>query len=187
MLQAVSAESASSKHSDRIMLRRLVYHQSAFFLLHSIALSIFAAGFLLTRVELQEASTCTDLRDSKAALLSSAGWSANASTGCWAQQQFDKAVLVVIDALRFDVAVPPDGSPGEIPVLQQLAREAVCGLRAWCGLVLPCRLRRPALLCAGPRRCACQICGRPADRHHAAPEGAHDGRCDKQACCTSQC
>ncbi len=149
MLQAVSAESATSKHSDRMFLRRLAYHQSAFFLLHGIALGIFAAGFLLTRVELQEASTCTDLRNSKAALLSSAGWSANASTGCWAQQHFDKAVLVVIDALRFDVAVPPDGSPGDIPVLQQLAREAVCDFE---GLVRVSTAMSPAVTCPAARR-----------------------------------
>ena len=146
MRQPVPAYSTSDEQAHRTLLCRLVCHHSAFLLLHNIALGVFAFGFLLTRVELHSVSTCADLRDSGAAWASSAGRGANASAGCWAPQHFDKAVLVVIDALRFDVAVPTNGSPGDIPILQELAREAVCAFPG-CG-------RRLSLLCclASPGR-----------------------------------
>ncbi|GMR53087.1 hypothetical protein PMAYCL1PPCAC_23282, partial [Pristionchus mayeri] len=52
------------------------------------ALFLFQSGFLLKRVQLHDKSTCSDVSLS--------------SSSCWIPSSFDRVVLVVIDALRFD-------------------------------------------------------------------------------------
>ncbi len=60
--------------------------------LHALALLLFARGFLLTRVELPHTSPCGEQ--------------------CQGRQQYDKAVVLIIDALRHDFVCAPDGSAG---------------------------------------------------------------------------
>ena len=127
-----SGARAGSKPTDTSKQRQLFLQLLLLLGLHSAATALFACGFLLTRVELQRFSACTDLSDSSVAALApatSGDGPTNSSTGCWGRQHFDKAVIIIIDALRYDFAVPPDGSSGNIPVLLQLAREAVTALR----------------------------------------------------------
>ncbi|KAM9262953.1 GPI ethanolamine phosphate transferase 3 isoform 4-T4 [Morus bassanus] len=62
-------------------------------------IGLFTSGFLLTRIELASRSSCSD------PLLPPPWERQNLPTGsCWAPQRFPKAVLVIIDALRFEFA-----------------------------------------------------------------------------------
>ncbi|XP_077202727.1 GPI ethanolamine phosphate transferase 3, catalytic subunit [Paroedura picta] len=74
------------------------------------ALGLFSRGFLLTRVELPERSGCG----------LPGGWrggpgaaAAGGAEGCWLRRRFPRAVLVLIDALRFDLA------RGRLPALRR--------------------------------------------------------------------
>lgn len=57
----------------------------------SVSIYYFLDGFLLTRVQLTETSKCTDFPSG----IDSQG-------GCWGPKPFSKAVIIVVDALRFD-------------------------------------------------------------------------------------
>ncbi|GMH39920.1 hypothetical protein BSKO_07824 [Bryopsis sp. KO-2023] len=77
---------------------------ATFTALHVTSIGIFAKGFLLTRVELPDVSPCA-LPD---------GFDSNSgSPGCWSRPRFEKVVVVIVDALRFDFLVS-DGSPGDM-------------------------------------------------------------------------
>ena len=73
-----------------------------FLLTHTTGIYFFTRGFLLTRLVLSEKSNCTQppvplsLADGE----------------CWYPQQFKRAIVVLIDALRYDFAVPypPDSA-----------------------------------------------------------------------------
>ncbi|KAG8131353.1 hypothetical protein E2320_017969, partial [Naja naja] len=84
-------------------------------LLPCAALALFAGGFLLMRLELGQRSAC-HLPPGRAPT-SPAG--ASSSSSCWlpAAARFPRAVLVLIDALRFDFAAWPrtDRRPGARP------------------------------------------------------------------------
>ncbi|KAF2672279.1 hypothetical protein BT63DRAFT_369723 [Microthyrium microscopicum] len=71
-------------------------------LLHVLGLYLFTSGFLLTRMVLDDTSNCTAppvALESKLSL-------GNSQTGCWHPKSFDKAVVIIIDALRYDFTVP---------------------------------------------------------------------------------
>lgn len=79
--------------------------------IHAIGLAYFTSGFLLTRLVLDEKSKCdanpvagTATKD--ISVLSN--WKGKGTTdgGCWHPKTFEKAVVVIIDALRYDFAVP---------------------------------------------------------------------------------
>lgn len=68
--------------------------------LHVVGLWLFTRGFLLTRLVLEDKSQCARPPvDSELASLAVDG-------GCWHPKTFERAVVVVIDALRYDFAVP---------------------------------------------------------------------------------
>ncbi|PWI71281.1 phosphoethanolamine transferase class O [Purpureocillium lilacinum] len=68
--------------------------------IHAVGVWLFTGGFLLTRLVLEDKSNCTAPPiDSKLAPLSADG-------GCWHPKTFDRAVVVIIDALRYDFTVP---------------------------------------------------------------------------------
>ncbi|KAF4503857.1 hypothetical protein G6O67_008796 [Ophiocordyceps sinensis] len=72
--------------------------------MHAVGIWLFTSGFLLTRLVLEEKSRCAlPPMDSKLASLRVDG-------GCWHPKTFDRAVVVVIDALRYDFTVPEDPS-----------------------------------------------------------------------------
>ncbi|KAF8477072.1 hypothetical protein BDZ91DRAFT_708621 [Kalaharituber pfeilii] len=67
--------------------------------IHGIGLYLFTRGFLLTRLVLEQQSQCdvSPLVD---------GPTVPQTDGCWHPPTFDKAVIIIIDALRFDFTVP---------------------------------------------------------------------------------
>lgn len=67
-------------------------------LVHATGLYLFTKGFLLSRVVLDDKSRCDTLPKGQTA--------AHIQDGCWHPKTFQKAVVVVIDALRYDFAVP---------------------------------------------------------------------------------
>lgn len=79
--------------------------------IHALGIAYFTSGFLLTRLVLDEKSECivnpiqnTTTQD--ISVLSD--WKEKGTTegGCWHPKTFDKAVVVIIDALRYDFTVP---------------------------------------------------------------------------------
>ncbi|XP_060092254.1 GPI ethanolamine phosphate transferase 3 [Heteronotia binoei] len=77
-------------------------------LLVAAALGLFARGFLLTRVELPERSACRSPPGPGPPLPSPA-------QGCWLPRRFARAVLLLVDALRFDFARHRHDAPGPLP------------------------------------------------------------------------
>ncbi|GKZ33110.1 mannose-ethanolamine phosphotransferase gpi13 [Aspergillus brasiliensis] len=81
-------------------------------------------GFLLTRMVLENKSSCEVLPFDEPATVG------KKVDGCWHQKSFDKAVVIIIDALRYDFTVPfaPSAEGGSaqlfhdhIPVLYETA------------------------------------------------------------------
>lgn len=70
---------------------------------HASGIYFFTKGFLLTRLVLEEKSSCSESPIGLATTYKGAG---TPEAGCWHQKSFDKAVVVVIDALRYDFTVP---------------------------------------------------------------------------------
>jgi GPI ethanolamine phosphate transferase 3 subunit O len=65
--------------------------------IHLLGILFFAKGFLLTRLILEEKSQCDVLPD---------GTPSQVQDGCWHPRTFDRAVVIIIDALRYDFTVP---------------------------------------------------------------------------------
>lgn len=70
---------------------------------HAVGIFYFTSGFLLTRLVLDEQSSCAvnPLGDA-----SSSSHVSDPAKGCWHPKTFDRAVVVLIDALRYDFTVP---------------------------------------------------------------------------------
>ncbi|KAI4215114.1 MAG: hypothetical protein LQ351_002429 [Letrouitia transgressa] len=74
------------------------------FCLHAIGNFFFIKGFLLTRSVLEQKSECQSPPfDINRPNLSSV------DDGCWFPKTFDKAVVLIIDALRYDFTIPVNG------------------------------------------------------------------------------
>ena len=92
-------------------------------LLHCIGIYFFTKGFLLTRLVLDYKSECAappfDLGNQSPKKY---------TEGCWHPKTFDKAVIIIIDALRYDFTVPFSGEPhhfhNTLTVLDELARQS---------------------------------------------------------------
>ena len=74
--------------------------------LHVLGIYFFTKGFLLTRLVLDHKSTCT----SPPIELQLRGLG-NHANGCWHPKTFEKAVILIIDALRYDFTVPYQDKP----------------------------------------------------------------------------
>nr|XP_025868972.1 GPI ethanolamine phosphate transferase 3 isoform X3 [Vulpes vulpes] len=76
-------------------------------------IALFTSGFLLTRLELTNHSSCQEPPGP-----GSLPWGSQGKPGaCWMASRFSRLVLVLVDALRFDFAQPqPSHGPGEPPV-----------------------------------------------------------------------
>ncbi|RKF62132.1 GPI ethanolamine phosphate transferase 3 [Erysiphe neolycopersici] len=75
--------------------------------IHAIGIYFFTKGFLLTRLVLKDKSSC------EAQLNISNGPFKGMSTynaGCWHPKSYEKAVIIVVDALRYDFTVPYAGN-----------------------------------------------------------------------------
>ncbi|CZT05873.1 probable GPI ethanolamine phosphate transferase 3 [Rhynchosporium agropyri] len=73
------------------------------FFIHASGIYFFTKGFLLTRLVLDEKSTCSE---PPIALHNSFKGSGTPEAGCWHPKTFEKAVVIVIDALRYDFTIP---------------------------------------------------------------------------------
>ena len=90
--------------------------------LHAIGIYFFTKGFLLTRLVLDFKSECAappfDLGTQSPRTY---------TDGCWHPKAFDKAVIIIIDALRYDFTVPFSGEPhhfhNALTVLDETARQ----------------------------------------------------------------
>ncbi|KAK6400485.1 mannose-ethanolamine phosphotransferase gpi13, partial [Oleoguttula sp. CCFEE 5521] len=71
-------------------------------LLHALAIYLFCSGFLLSRLVLPDRSECCvpPIQPGNGYVVG------NVEQGCWFPKRFDKAVIVVVDALRYDFTVP---------------------------------------------------------------------------------
>ncbi|KAL4918061.1 hypothetical protein BDW62DRAFT_182272 [Aspergillus aurantiobrunneus] len=71
--------------------------------IHIVGIFFFTKGFLLTRMVLENKSSCDVLpfKDSPSRLPEQPE-----HEECWHQKSFDKAVVIIIDALRYDFTVP---------------------------------------------------------------------------------
>ena len=69
--------------------------------IHGSGIYLFTRGFLLTRLVLEQQSHC-DISPVQGGIASRV----DLTNGCWHPKTFDKAVIVIIDALRFDFTVP---------------------------------------------------------------------------------
>lgn len=65
-----------------------------------VGIFFFKKGFLLTRMVLENKSACEVLPFGESSTTHREG------NGCWHEKSFDKAVVVIIDALRYDFTVP---------------------------------------------------------------------------------
>ncbi|XP_014561851.1 hypothetical protein COCVIDRAFT_11683 [Bipolaris victoriae FI3] len=70
--------------------------------LHVFGIYLFTSGFLLTRLVLDHKSECA-LPPIDAANSYTTG---NPEKGCWHPKTFEKAVVIIVDALRYDFTVP---------------------------------------------------------------------------------
>ncbi|KAF9377874.1 mannose-ethanolamine phosphotransferase gpi13 [Podila verticillata] len=97
-------EPAASK--ERAPSTRLAKLLLWVFLIHVGAIYLFTRGFLLSRSVLDSKSECnnTNINSDR-----DPSW-ADASE-CWYPQQYKKAVVIIIDALRFDFVVPHHDLP----------------------------------------------------------------------------
>lgn len=68
---------------------------------HVVGIFFFTKGFLLTRMVLENKSSCEVLpfRDTHSAV-------GKRNEGCWHQKSFEKAIVIIVDALRYDFTVP---------------------------------------------------------------------------------
>lgn len=90
-------------------------------MLHGLGIYFFTKGFLLTRLVLDHKSECA------LPPLHLGGKSPGSyKDGCWHPKTFDKAVIIIIDALRYDFTVPFSGEPhyfhNALTVLDESAR-----------------------------------------------------------------
>lgn len=71
-------------------------------ILHVIGIYLFTSGFLLTRLVLDHKSECATPPIDSAKLYTADA----AEKGCWHPKTFDKAIVIIVDALRYDFTVP---------------------------------------------------------------------------------
>ncbi|KAI9812081.1 MAG: mannose-ethanolamine phosphotransferase gpi13 [Phylliscum demangeonii] len=81
---------------------RLLTFLTWIFLIHAAGIYFFTRGFLLTRLVLDHHSECHVSPRPDAVH----GREHDARTGCWHPKTFDKAVILIVDALRYDFTVP---------------------------------------------------------------------------------
>lgn len=95
-------ESSNFKTSHGLLVLLLL----VFFYLHAVGIFLFTKGFLLTRMELEHKSSCEASPLIENEGLDTASAQPDGDNGCWHPKSFSKAVVVIIDALRYDFTVP---------------------------------------------------------------------------------
>ncbi|RYP18364.1 hypothetical protein DL765_003976 [Monosporascus sp. GIB2] len=127
---ANEARRARLEHQRKIAFERRCFWTVGFWIwllfIHAIGILLFTSGFLLTRLVLDDQSECANppiepLVDWKG--------KGTAEGGCWHPKAFDKAVVVIIDALRYDFTVPVEEDRAEVyhnafPFLYETSRRS---------------------------------------------------------------
>ncbi|KAL9086587.1 MAG: hypothetical protein Q9159_004104, partial [Coniocarpon cinnabarinum] len=127
-LSQTAEASAKSKKEDAFKSshRFLIAFLTLLIVLKGIAVYLFTSGFLLTRLVLESKAEC----NTPPIHLASSYTPGTVDSGCWHPKAFDKAVVIIIDALRYDFTVPfqadqghdsPRHFHGGIPLLHDLA------------------------------------------------------------------
>ncbi|KAK4214547.1 GPI ethanolamine phosphate transferase [Rhypophila decipiens] len=103
-------------------------------IIHIVGIGYFTSGFLLTRLMLDDKSTCasaptlnTSITGSDSGILAPWKGKGTVDGGCWHPRTFERAVVVVIDALRYDFTVPMDDNApfhNAFPFLYETARRS---------------------------------------------------------------
>ncbi|KAG0369923.1 hypothetical protein BC939DRAFT_439089 [Gamsiella multidivaricata] len=81
------------------------------FLIHVGAIYLFTRGFLLSRSVLDSKSECNNTNVDESVFSHHGRGRSQEQPECWYPQQYKKAVIIVIDALRFDFVVPHTDLP----------------------------------------------------------------------------
>ncbi|KAF9357823.1 mannose-ethanolamine phosphotransferase gpi13 [Mortierella sp. NVP85] len=110
-----SQRTAAQKNmiKERLPSTRLSKLLLWFFLIHVGAIYLFTRGFLLSRSVLDSKSECNNTNSDEA--IFEHHKLSQGEQGCWYPQQYKKAVVIVIDALRFDFVVPRYDLPDNVP------------------------------------------------------------------------
>lgn len=75
--------------------------------IHVVGIGYFTSGFLLTRLVLDEKSSCAvPPLNSSVDILPDWPGKGTVDGGCWHPKTFERAVIILIDALRYDFTVP---------------------------------------------------------------------------------
>ncbi|KAK4175967.1 hypothetical protein QBC36DRAFT_15948 [Triangularia setosa] len=76
---------------------------------HLVGIGYFTSGFLLTRLQLDDKSLCeVPPTAGEGDILPAWSGKGTVEGGCWYPKTFERAVVVLIDALRYDFTVPVD-------------------------------------------------------------------------------
>ncbi|KAF2818500.1 hypothetical protein CC86DRAFT_336909 [Ophiobolus disseminans] len=113
-MASVAAAAAAAADQDKAKKGGQVHFKAshglvvAFFtfilILHAAGVYLFTSGFLLTRLVLDDKSECAvPPIDAARAYVSG-----DAARGCWHPKTFDKAIVIIVDALRYDFTIPFD-------------------------------------------------------------------------------
>ncbi|ORY17996.1 hypothetical protein BCR34DRAFT_610603 [Clohesyomyces aquaticus] len=128
-LKGRSADAAAANKLGEVHFKAAHGLIVAFFswilILHVLGIYLFTSGFLLTRLVLDQKSECSV----PPVELSHAYTPGSSEAGCWHPRTFKKAIVIIVDALRYDFTVPfhPTGSEqphyfhNAIPVLYETA------------------------------------------------------------------
>ncbi|KAI9802847.1 MAG: mannose-ethanolamine phosphotransferase gpi13 [Piccolia ochrophora] len=90
-------------HAFKDQHAHLVALFACFLIIHALGIYFFTKGFLLTRLVLDHKSECDVLPVEDASILPDSG---SPEGGCWLPASFDRAVVIIVDALRYDFTVP---------------------------------------------------------------------------------
>ncbi|KAH7073965.1 hypothetical protein BKA63DRAFT_472486 [Paraphoma chrysanthemicola] len=103
---AVAPDEDKAKRASQVHFKAAHGLIVAFFtfiiLLHIAGIYLFTSGFLLTRLVLDHKSECAvpPIDPARAFV------SGDAQKGCWHPKTFNKAVVIIVDALRYDFTIP---------------------------------------------------------------------------------
>ncbi|KAF2878340.1 hypothetical protein BDV95DRAFT_673607 [Massariosphaeria phaeospora] len=128
-LKSTTADAAKANKQAEVHFKASHSILVAFFtwilFLHILGIYLFTSGFLLTRLVLEHKSECS-VQPIDTARPYTVG---SSEAGCWHPKTFEKAIVILVDALRYDFTTPfrPDGSEqphhfhNAIPILYDTA------------------------------------------------------------------
>ncbi|KAG0212574.1 mannose-ethanolamine phosphotransferase gpi13 [Mortierella sp. GBA30] len=126
-----TAKSKENIEKQRTPSARLAKLLLWVFLVHVGAIYLFTRGFLLSRSVLDSKSECNNTNIDESIFSWQGRGHGQGQHNCWYPQEYKKAVVIVIDALRFDFVVPHDDLNNEqephylnkLPVIHKLLEQ----------------------------------------------------------------